>query len=118
MQTEYKINQILKDVAINLVTSDYTDRELDNGGNKITCYCQVASQKHNMLYPRYTVTWKTSLEEGYIQAAFHYRCPEIGTSFMRIAKITPTDNDISARDKIENAFISGLKRGKAIYDGE
>ena len=116
--TEYQINQILKDVATNLVTSDYTDRELSDSGNKIICYCQVTSEKHNVLYPRYTVSWKTSLEEGYIQAAFHYKCPEIGTAYMRIAKITTTDNDVSSRDKIEKAFVSGLKRGKAIYDGE
>ena len=116
--TEYQTIQILKDVATNLVTSDYTDRELNEAGSRITCYCQVASKKHNIKYPRYIVTWKTSLEEGYIQAAFHYKCPEVGTAFMRIAKITPSDDDASSRDKIEKAFISGLKRGKAIYDGE
>ena len=116
--TEYQINLILKDVATNLVTSDYTDRELNDVGSKVTCFCQVTSQVHNILYPRYIITWKTSLEEDYIQAAFHYKCPEIGTSFMRIAKITTSDDDASSRGKIEKAFISGLKRGKAIYDGE
>ena len=116
--TEYRINQILKDVATNLVTSDYTDRELNEGGSKVTCYCQVTSEVHNILYPRYVITWKTSLEEGYIQAAFHYKCPEIGTSFMRIAKIYPTHDEEMSRADIEKAFISGLKRGKAIYDGE
>ena len=118
MNTEYKINQILKEVAVNAVTSDYTDRELDSTGNGIICYCTATSEAHNVLYPRYTVSWKTSLEEDYIQAAFHYRCPEIGTSFMRIAKIYPTDELSMVNDKIYKAFASGLKRGKAIYDGE
>ena len=116
--TEYNVIQIMKDIAENLETQDYTDREINESGSKITCYCQVASEVHNILYPRYVVTWKTSLEVGYIQAAFHYKCPEVGTSFMRIAKIYPTDDNVSSRDKIEKAFVSGLKRGKAIYDGE
>ena len=118
MNTEYTINQILKEVAANAVTSDYTDREINDRGDKVTCYCAVSSQVFDTLYPRYEVSWKTSKEEGYIQGAFHFRAPELHTSYMRIAKIYPDDNQQVVSDKIHNAFVSGLKRGKELYDGD
>ena len=116
--TEYQINLILKDVAANAVTSDYTNRELNEAGNKVTCNCAVSSQVFDTLYPRYVITWKTSKEEGYIQAAFHFRAPELHTSYMRIAKIYPDDEQSMTSDKIHKALVSGLKRGKELYDGD
>ena len=117
MNTEYQINQILKEVAANAVTSDYTNRELNKNGGSVTCYCSVTSQVFDTLYPRYVVSWKTSLEDGYIQAAFHFNAPELHTSYMRVAKIYPLDEHSMISDKIHKAFVSGLKRGKALYDG-
>ena len=114
--TEYQLNLILTDVANNLATEDYTDRELNEDRSKVTCFCSVTSQITGDLYPRYTITWKTSKEKGYIQAAYHFRAGN--TSFARIAKIYPEDEGHLATQKIENALKSGLKRGKAIYDGK
>ena len=113
--TEYQINLELKEVATNAVTSDYTDRELN--GDTVTCFCSVTSQLTGDLYPRYTVSWKTSQEGDYIQAAFHFYAPALKTSFMRVAKIYGEDEAEVAKLKIEKAFVSGLKRGKALYDG-
>ena len=64
---------------------------------------------------RYKITWKTSQEDGYIQAAYHFTAPNLGTAFQRVAKIYPNDED--AMMKIIKALVSGLKRGKQLYDG-
>ena len=117
MNTEYTVNQILKDIAANADTSDYTERELNSNGSGVTCYCAVTSQVFGTLYPRYTITWKTSLEGDKIQAAFHFNAPEVGTSYTRVAHIGYNDEYTHVKSKIYSALVSGLKRGKAIYDG-
>ena len=116
--TEYQINLILRDLAANAESPDYTNRTLNEASNKVTCICSVTSQIHNTEFPRYTITWKTTQEDGYIQAAYHFHCKEPKTSFPRIAKIYPEDEQSVVKGKILNALLSGLKRGKVIYDGD
>ena len=108
--TENKINKIMKEVAENAVTSHYPDRECTEDGKRVICVCPKSGVQHH------GIIWKTSLEGDYIQAAFHFYCPMVGDSFMRIAKVYKEDDDESAYDKIHKAFESGLKRGKGIYE--
>ena len=115
--TEYQIDLILRDLATNAESPDYTERTLSRSGNKVTCMCLVTSQIHNTSYPRYSITWDTSQEDGYIQASYHFH-PKVGAPFVRIAKIFPADLETGlVEQKITSALLSGLRRGKAIYDG-
>ena len=115
--TEYLIDLILQDLAVNAESQDYTERVMNKAGNAVICTCLVTSQVHGTEYPRYSITWKTSQEAGYIQAAYHFK-PKVGSGYMRVCRIYTEDDQSMVEEKLTKALLSGLKRGKAIYDGD